>query len=370
MIIKNVKMLNENFEWITADIRIENGKFTEIGCFPEDGISFGDKRVIPGFIDIHMHGAVGYNVVNADKSSYDKIGRYLASTGTTSYLMAPATYLFEDMKKYVALIGECVGRSEGANLLGTNMEGPFLSAKYKGAHREDWLRSVREFDFDAVNECAKGTILVTTVAPETDGAIEFIRTHSDKVKISLGHTGADYDTCMEAFCAGAVQVTHLFNAMPSLHHRNLSLISAALDYGAMAELICDGLHVAPSVVRAAYKMFGSDKLIVVNDTVMAAGMPDGVYNECGAEVIVKDGIARQHDGTITGGTAPIIDCVKNLISWGIADFDAVKMASFNPAKSLGIKNKGLIKPGYDADFLTVDKDFNLTDVYIGGNLFK
>ena len=369
MLFKNAVILNENFNWIKADLKVEDGKFTAVGHFDENGTDIGEKRIIPGFINIHMHGAMGYNVANADASAYDKIGNYLASTGTTSYLMAPATYLEADLKRYVALIGERRGKSEGANLLGANMEGPYLSASHKGAHRAEWLRTVKEVDFDSVNECGNGCIYVTTVAPETDGAIEFIRTHADKVKISLGHTGADYETCMKAFEAGATQVTHLFNAMPSLHHRNMSLISAALDFGAMAEIICDGLHVTPSVVRAAYKMFGSDKLIVINDSVMAAGMPDGVYSECGNEVIVKDGIAREHDGTIAGGTAPIIECVKNLISWGVPENEAVKMASANPAKAMGIENKGRIKTGFDADFLMVDRDFNVTDVYIGGKKF-
>lgn len=369
MIFKNALILNENFEWIKADLKTEHGKISGIGHFCEDGTDLCGKRIIPGFINIHMHGAVGYNVANADAEAYDKIGNYLASTGTTSYLMAPATYLEEDMKRYISLIGERVGKSSGANLLGANMEGPYLSARYKGAHREEWLRNVSEVDFDGINKVGNNCIMVTTVAPETDGAIEFIRTHADKVKISLGHTGADYKTCMEAFEAGAIQVTHLFNAMPSLHHRNMSLISAALDFGSMAEIICDGLHVTPSVVKAAYKMFGADKLIVINDSVMAAGMPDGIYYECGNEVIVKDGIAREHDGTIAGGTASIITCVKNLISWGIPECDAVKMATFNPAKSIGIENKGLIKGGYDADFLIIDNEFNITDIFINGEKF-
>lgn len=260
--------------------------------------------------------------------------------------------------------------TEGANLLGINMEGPYLNPDYKGAHRAEWLRTPKEVDFDEVNEAAGGNIRLVTLAPELDGAMEFIKTHKDKVKISLGHGGTDYEKCQEGFENGATQVTHLFNAMPSIHHRKLSLIAAAFESGAMAELICDGLHVDKTVVMMAYRIFGADRLIVINDSVMAAGLPDGIYSECGSEIIVKDGIALLKNGTICGGTAPIFKCVKNLISWGICEQDAVKMASFNAAKAIDEKNKGKIAEGCDADFIAVDKEFSLTDVFIGGKRFE
>lgn len=374
MLIKNASFFNEKFEKENGDIYIKGSVFEKIGdCGECDSeiVDLKGKMIIPGFINIHTHGAVGYNVVNATREGYEKIGRYWASNGTTSYLMAPATYLKEDLKKYVSVIADCIkNKTSGANLLGINMEGPYLSDKYKGAHKSEWLRNTKEVDFDEINEAAGGNILVTTIAPEIDGAIDFIKEYKDKVKISLGHTGADYETCMKAFEAGATQVTHLFNAMPPVHHRNLSLISAAFESGAMAEIICDGLHVDKNVVMMAYKIFGADRLIVINDSVMAAGMPEGVYNECGVEIYVKDGIARHKDGTISGGTATIYQCVKNLVSWGVPLADASKMASYNPAKALGIKGKGLIKEGYDADFVVLSDDLSIEDVYISGKVFK
>ncbi len=374
MLIKNAVFLNESFEKEYGDIYIKGTVFEKIGKFEAldcDVIDLEGKMILPGFINIHTHGAVGYNVANADAEAYQKIGRFWASNGTTSYLMAPATYLKEDLKKYVSIIRECIeNKTSGAKLLGINMEGPYLSEKYKGAHRAEWLRSPKEVDFDEVNEAAGGHIMLTTVAPEIDGAIEFIKKYKDKVKISLGHTGADYEACKAAFEAGATQITHIFNAMPPIHHRNLSLISAAFESGAMAEIVCDGLHIDKSVVMMAYKIFGADRLIVINDSVMAAGLPDGVYSECGEEIIVRDGIARQKNGTISGGTATIHQCVKNLISWGVPMEEAVKMASYNPAKALNISGKGLIKEGYDADFIVVDEDLTILEVYISGKLFK
>lgn len=375
MLLKNALYLNDKFEYEKADIYIKDGKFEKIGKIDEecceDVIDMCGKKVLPGLINIHMHGAVGYNVTNADCKAYDEIAAYLASTGTTSYLMAPATYLKEDLKKYVKVIADSMkSGSKGANLLGVNMEGPYLNPNFKGAHRADWLRTPNEVDFDEINEAADGNIRLVTLAPELDGAMEFVKKYSGKVKISLGHGGSDYEKCMKGFKNGATQVTHLFNAMPSIHHRNLSLIAAAFEIGAMAEIICDGLHVDKTVVMMAYKMFGAERLIVINDSVMAAGLPDGIYSECGSKIVVKDEIALLENGTICGGTATIFKCVRNLIDWGVREEDAVKMASYNPAKAIGVERKGKISIGCDADFIVVDAKFGLTDVYIGGKKFE
>lgn len=373
MLLKNALYLNSEFKYEKADLYIKNGKFEKVeeNCECDEVVDLNGKKVLPGFINIHMHGAVGYNVTNADYEAYNKIGNYLASTGTTSYLMAPATYLKDDLKKYVKEIADSMKKGcEGANLVGVNMEGPYLNPNFKGAHKPEWLRTPNEVDFDEVNEAADSNIRLVTLAPELDGAAEFVRTHCNKVKISLGHGGSDYEKCRECFENGATQVTHLFNAMPSVHHRNLGLIAAAFESGAMAEIICDGLHVDKTVVMMAYKMFGADRLIVINDSVMAAGLPDGIYSECGSKIVVKDGIALLENGTICGGTASIFMCVKNLILWGVPEEDAVKMASFNPAKAIDLKNKGKIEIGYDADFIVVDEKFELSDVYIAGKRFE
>ena len=374
MILKNATYLNDKFQFEKGNISVKDGKFEKIGVEPlneDECIDMTGKRIIPGYVNIHMHGAVGQGVSDTDYEGYNKLSRYLASTGTTSYLMAPATWLKEDLVKFVGIIKDAIEKGcEGANLLGINMEGPYLSEKYKGAHRADWLRTPLQVDFDEVNEAAGGHIMVTTLAPEIDGGIEFVKNYKDKVKISLGHTAADYKCCMEAFEAGATQITHMFNAMPSIHHRDLSLIAAAFDSGAMVELICDGLHVDKTTVKMAYKMFGDDKIIVINDTEKFAGLPDGEYTTGYSKVIMKDGVVKLENGTIAGGSAPIHTCVKNLISWGISAESAVKMASYNPTVALEIKGKGLIKEGYDADFNVVDDNFDITDVYIGGKLFK
>lgn len=374
MILKNATVLNDKFQFQKADVSINNGKFEKIGEKLEGDIETFDvkgNRIIPGYINIHMHGGVGYGVNNADVEGYNKLGRYLASTGTTSYLMTAATWPKDDLIKYVGVIKEAMDKGcEGANLLGINLEGPYLSERYKGAHRAEWLRTPKQVDFDEINDASGGNILVTTIAPEIDGGIDFIKTHKDKVKISLGHTNADYDCCMDAFKAGATQVTHMFNAMPSIHHRKLSLIAAAFETKSMVELICDGYHVDKTIVKMAYEMFGSDRIIVVNDAESMAGQPEGEYEACGGKVKVEGGVARLSDGTIAGGIASMHQCVTNLISWGVPAEDAIKMASFNPAKALDIEKKGVIKEGYDADFSIIDDKFNIKNVYIKGKLFE
>ena len=224
-------------------------------------------------------------------------------------------------------------------------------------------------DFNKINEASGENILILTVAPETDGALDFIKENSDKVKISLGHTGADYGTCMSAVKDGAKLVTHLFNAMPSLHHRNLSLIAAEFETDMMVELISDGLHVKDSCVKMAYKIFGPDRIIVINDTEIVEGLPDGEYESASGKVIVSNNVARLEDGTIAGGATSMHDCVKNLISWGIEEENAVKMASCNPAKLLKVKTKGIIKEGFDADLNIIDEDFTLSSVYVNGKQF-
>lgn len=373
MILKNGKVLNESFAFEACDIAVENGKIVKIGKNLDgygEEIDIQGKKVIPGYIDIHMHGGVGVGASNADLESYKKLSKHLAESGTTAYLITTLTQPEDKLLCQMKTAKEAVSeKGFGAELLGVNMEGPYLSPARKGAHREEWLKTPEELDFDKANEASGGNILIVTVAPETDGALDFIKKNSGKVKISLGHTAADYDTCNKAFENGAKLVTHIFNAMPSVHHRDLSLIASAFESDAMVELISDGVHIKGSVVKMAYKMFGPDRIIVINDTEIVEGLPDGEYLSASGKVIVSNKVARLEDGTIAGGATSMHDCVKNLISWGIEEENAVKMATYNPAKLLGIKEKGIIKEGADADLNIIDEDFNLSSVYVNGEKF-
>ncbi len=373
-IIKNAAVLNGNFKFIQADVEVDGTLIRRIAPHI-DGAPVLDANgayLLPGLVNIHTHGAVGYDTTSCDYDGLNAMSKYWASTGTTAFLPTTTTALYDDTLRAMETIAAAAERGvDGAKILGINMEGPYLSERYKGAHRPDWLRSVREFDFDAMQHAAGGRIKLTTVAPETDGALAFIESCDSTVHVSLGHTGADYETCMAAFQAGATQVTHLFNAMPPLHHRSKSLIAAAFESGAMVELIGDGLHVSPTMAKMAYAMFGPDKIILINDSMNAAGLREGEYEFCGMHVTVQGGVARQEDGTICGGIAPLFECVKNMVAWGVPLEEAVKMASYNPACAVEAQARvGSIVPGKDADLLLVSKELELQQVFVKGKAFK
>lgn len=368
--IKNANILNDKFEFEKNDLQIDNGKIIKIGSDLSGGevIDANGAYVFPGLVNIHTHGAMGYDTIGCGYEGINEMSKLWAKTGTTSFMPTMVTALRDDACKAAEDVASAIDKgTEGASVVGIHMEGPYLSEKYKGAHRPDWLRTPKQFDFDELQTAAKGNIRLITMAPELDGGIEFIKKYADKVKISLGHTAATYDVCKEAFKAGAAHVTHLFNAMPGIHHRDLTLIAAAFESDAMVELIGDGLHVKKQTAMMAYKLFGDERMVLINDSVNAAGLGDGKYEFGGFNVTVKDGIALQDNGTICGGTASLWDCVKNMISWGVSIQSAVKMATYNPAKAIGLSDKiGSIKEGKDADILIVSNELELCDVFIKG----
>ena len=373
MLLKNAEVLCADFVLRKADVLVENGKIAAIEpSIAGEGMDFSGKLLLPGLINVHTHGADGCDVMTADYDDINRMSMYMAKTGTTAFLPSTSTMLEPDIKSAMANIADAMDKGvDGACILGAHMEGPYLAAPKRGAHKQEWLRSVNELDFDGIQESARGCVRMVTIAPETDGAMEFIEQKAGEVVISLGHTGAGYDMCKKAFGFGANHVTHMFNAMPPIHHRELTLIAAAFDSEAMVELIGDGLHVEPTVIKMTYNMFGDERILIVTDSLAQAGMGDGVYDFAGSEIIIKDGIARQSDGTISGGTSNMWQCVCNLVSWGIDMPSAVKMASKNPAVSIGAYgNKGSIDVGKDADLLVADKSLELLEVMMAGEFIK
>ena len=373
--IKNANVLNDRFEFEKADVVIKDGKIAHKTANSEKaGMAEGEiidacgKYVLPGLVNIHTHGAVGFDCVDCDYNGINEMSKYWASTGTTTFLATTTTASYDDTKKAMSVIAEAIKRgTDGAAVAGINMEGPYLAASHKGAHRADLLRSPKEFCFDDIQKAAEGNIKLVTLAPEVDGAIDFVKKHAKDVRISLGHTGAGYEDCMAAFENGAKHVTHLFNAMPPIHHRNLSLIAAAFENDVTVEIIGDGLHVKPVSVMMAYKLFGDEKLIFINDSMQAAGLGEGEYYFCGTHVVVKDNIACNDENTIVGGIASLWDCVKNAGSWGIPLESAVKMASYNPASAVGLGEKtGSIKEGLDADIVIASDKLDVEDVFVKG----
>jgi N-acetylglucosamine-6-phosphate deacetylase len=282
-----------------------------------------------------------------------------AKEGTTTFCPTTMSAPHDDIVN--VLSAKMPTAKEGAAVGGFHAEGPFINKKKKGAMNEDCIRLPDKKEFEEFDN-----ISLITVAPEVDGAINYIK--SSKAAVCVGHTDADYETVCRAADAGAKCVTHLFNTMPPLHHREPSVLGAAYDKGMYVQLITDGIHIHPSVVRIVYKLFGSERMIIISDSMRATRLSDGEYDLGGQQMTVKDSIARTKDGALAGSTATLFDCVKKAISFGIDADDAFKMASETPAKLLGL-NCGKIEVGYDCDLIVLE-DNELRDVIIKGELYK
>jgi N-acetylglucosamine-6-phosphate deacetylase len=320
--------------------------------------------VIPGLVDVHIHGAMGGDFSDGDAQGLLTIARYLHSCGVTAFCPTSMTLPEQQLVSAFKSISEVSDDDSHAFIAGIHMEGPFLSAEKKGAQKASYLHAPDIGMFRRLSKACNNQIRIITIAPELDGSEAFIKEFHTDLAISIGHSAASYDVAVNAFNAGANHVTHLFNAMPPLHHRNPGIIGAAADCPhAMAEIICDGIHIHPSVVRNAFRMFGDDRMILISDAMRATGMEDGTYDLGGQSVTKKGRLATLADGTIAGSVTNLFDCMKNAVKFGIPLASAVKAASYNPAKSIGLEHTlGILSPGARADVLLIDSDLNLVRV--------
>ena len=327
--------------------------------------------VIPGLTDVHFHGCMGKDFSDADPEGLEIMAKYELSQGVTQICPAGMT-LLEDQLTRVCQVAAAHrdANKPGAELSGINLEGPFLSMAKKGAQNGDWLHAPDVDMFRRLMAASKGLVKLVSVAPEEPGAMEFIEAVEGEVTVSIAHTTADYDTAMEAFRLGARQVTHLFNAMPPFSHRAPGVVGAALDTpNCNVELICDGIHIHPAVVRATFKMFGPKRVILISDTMRAAGMSDGDYTLGGQPVTVKGKLATLADGTIAGSVTNLMNCMRTAVSFGIPLEDAVWAAAVNPARAIGIFSRmGSLEPGKRANVVVLDQNLELKDVFFRGEL--
>ena len=340
------------------DIVTENGKITDVGRFAGEGVDLLGKKVFPGLVDIHTHGCIGYDTMDGDK--LEEMSMFLAKNGVTAWLPTTMTM---DMDTIRGVVNKDIPQTNGAQVLGFHMEGPYISVKYKGAQNEKYIKSPDIKEFKSLKNIKK-----VTIAPELDGSMKFIRECG--VPVSIGHTDADYDCTSEAIQNGANCLTHTFNAMSAFNHRNPGPIGAAIDGGCYVEVICDGLHVHKSAVKMLYKTFGADKMILISDAMRATGLGDGEYEFGGQTIEVKNSVARTLDGAIAGSTSTLLRCVKKAIEFGIPEDDAFAMASQTPAEYLGLKNKGQIEIGFDADFIALDDNYDVVMTVIGGQIIQ
>lgn len=377
MIIKNVKKFCENNRFNEGDIFIKDDRIVgedSIEKFIENSVIDGSGLyAIPGLTDIHFHGCVGYDFCDASIEAIAAITKYEAENGITT--ICPATMsLPEDKLKKIVECASTYNKEEGAILCGINMEGPYLSPKKKGAQKEEYLCKPNYEMVEELNKASKNLIKIINIAPEMEGAMEFIEAFQEKYVVSIAHTTADYRTALKAFQRGAKQVTHLFNAMPPLHHREPGVIGAAFDTPhCMVELICDGIHIHPSVVRATIAMFGEDRIIFISDSMRAAGLGDGIYTLGGQDVKVTEKTATLvREGAIAGSVMNLMDCVKTaVLKMGVPLETAVKAAAVNPAKAIGIFDLyGSISIGKIANIVLVDKDLNVVKVILKGKIIR
>ena len=329
------------------------------------------KKILPGFIDIHTHGAVGVDVNGATAADLEKIGTFFAGNGTTAWLASVLTDTEEQTRWCIDQYKEWKREArEGAELLGIHLEGPFLAPAYKGAMPEHLLRHGDAGLLRSYQEQAEGGIRYLTVSPEVEGTVDMIPAARELgIVTAIGHSGADYDTAMSAIAAGAQAATHTFNAMLLLHQHRPAILGAVLESDVYCEAICDGRHLHPGIVRLLLKVKGLDRVVAITDSIMAAGLPDGKYHLGVNEVVVEDGDAKlASDGTRAGSTLTQDTALLNLLAFtGRRIEEILPLLTENPAKLAGVfDRKGSIADGKDADIVVLDGENHVEQVFVKG----
>lgn len=365
MIIKSGKVFQEDGSFLEQTLYVNAHRLVDKAEYQDDEkvIDAEGLLVLPGLVDIHSHGAAGEDFSDGNPEGLKKILQYEKRCGITSYCPTSMTFPKERLRQIFASI-KGAQTEEEAKVVGINMEGPFLDPAKKGAHVEEWIAAPDAAFVRELNQDVDGLVRLVTLAPNMDGAEEFIKEMHEEVCISLGHTAADYDCASRAMKLGAHHVTHLYNAMQPFGHRAPGLIGAAMDDPeCMVELICDGYHIHPSAIRAAFRLFGPERVILISDSMRATGMENGTYELGGQEVTVKDRKAVLKDGTLAGSATNLYGCMCKAIEFGIPLEQAIMAATANPARSIGIFDRvGSIRIGKQADLLLVSENLELKRV--------
>ncbi|MBE6974456.1 MAG: N-acetylglucosamine-6-phosphate deacetylase [Ruminococcaceae bacterium] len=372
MFYKNARIFGTDHRFHLGAFEVKNGRFGAVlpQFVPENAVDLGGATVIPGLIDVHNHGNSGYDFSDGDYEGLKKMARYLAVSGVTSFAPASLTLPYDVLEKAFGTAKQLYDEAPAghARLMGIHMEGPYFNVKKKGAQNADYLKNPDYEGFKKLYDGCGGLIRIADVAPELPGAAEFIEKVSKLCTVSVAHTDAAYEDARMAYERGATHLTHLYNAMPPVHHRHPGVIPAAVECPKVrAELICDGYHIHPASVRLAFAMFGGHRMILISDALRCCGMPEGEYEIGGQSAFLSGGVAKLADGTIAGAATNLFDCMRNAILFGIEEEDAVRAASYNPACALGVQDRvGSIAPGLHADFIVCRSDYTGKRVFLAG----
>ena len=372
MFYKNARIFTSDFQFHTGAFEVKDGVFGEVlpETVPADAVDLGGATVIPGLVDVHSHGNSGADFSDGDYDGLKKMAAFYAKCGVTSFAPASMTRPYDVLARAFDTAKQLHAEApEGlSRLMGIQMEGPYFSYKKRGAQNPDYLKEPDFAGFQALYEGCGGLVRIVDIAPELPGAAQFVEKASKLCTVSIAHTDSDYDHARAAVDAGVTHLTHLYNAMPGIHHRNPGVIPAAVENPRVqAEIICDGYHIHPASVRLAFTMF-KNRMILVSDSGRCAGLPEGSKFELGGQdAWLRDGVARLADGTIACSAANLWQCLTNVLSWNIPEEEAVRAATYNPAKALGVQDQiGSIQEGKLADFIICAPDYSEKRVFIGG----
>lgn len=375
MIIKNGTVFCDDGIFRNKDIEAENGVITAIGDnLPQSNQECFDASecyVVPGLVDIHTHGAMGADFSDGTPEAFLTISKYLLKCGVTSFLATTMTVPEEQLSKACITTRSMtnVQYKDQSMLRGIQLEGPFFSHEKRGAQNADYLVKPDIQMFKRLNEASGGNVRLIAIAPEEEGGLEFIEAAAPVCAVSLGHSVANYDIACKAFSHGATHVTHLFNGMNPFSHRESGIIGAAFDNDVYVELIPDGIHINPTVVRIVFQIYDENKVCLISDSIRACGLTDGEYELGGQIVTVVGRKATIENGSLAGSVTPLSLGLRRAVEYGIPLEKALKAVTINPAKSIGIDAQvGSLTIGKRADILILTKDLEIKQIVFGGEM--